>query len=333
MSQRIERTPFVTVSQKAQGLISGEINPLSLMPPKLTSPMTAYEAGRIYGARKDDVYALLGVHVSLFVDAAHKEAEQFPPSGLSLPEKDGGRIEMPVEPFMDIYRKDGISPFFYANMMLRNRLKNIRHEVYPDESKRELFRDVGLVSQAWGDFYDNNVLGTGKRLLVAGMDIRNAWKFTDSAIDNAVNFMTGLSSLVPQVAEIQNFDPKENNTLYGEILENSYYIPHAFASTGLEEFSEKLVAVVHPDQIEPGFHVEQKFPENGERFDPEVFRIGKKGDGKWRLVLNPELMPARNIQALKCPAIINLLGESALAKLWNLNTRAARTFYPLMEAA
>lgn len=328
-----ERSPFVETSRKAAGIKDGSIPVESLLPPTILVDRSQYEAEQIYANRKTDVYALMGVYVALLVDSADRESRSYPPLGLSLPGVDGSRVAFPADALANIYKDNGFSPFSYVNMSLRDQLFRIRNGIFADGKTTKLFQEVKEASEKWGEFYDVYIPPAPFIRDIDGVGIRNTWNFVNPAIINAVNFMTGMASLVPEVIESTGFDPLSNNTTPGEILEESFYIPQAFASTGIEQFSHGLKRIIEIARLDVDGQLKQEFPDDGRYFDPDVFSISRSETGKWRLGLSSDLMPERNPDALKCPALINVLGESAIKKLWRRTVQPAKVLYPKMHAA
>ncbi len=325
-----ERSPFVELTRKAQGIRDGSTPVESLLPPTILVDRSEYEAEQIYASRKTDVYALMGVYVALLVDSVDRELEAYPPLGLSLPGVGGTRVAFPPDALVNIYNEKGYSPFAYVNLSLRDHLFRGRNGIFADGKTAKLFNEVKEASEKWGEFYDAYIPPSPFIKDVNGVGIRNTWTFVNPAIVNAVNFMTGMASLVPEVVKSKEFDTAANNTTLGEILEDSFYIPQAFASTGIEQFSRSLKNIVEISRFEENARVKQDFPSDGRYFDPDVFHISRSEEGKWRLTLPPDLMPERNPDALKCPALVNVLGESAVKKLWRRTVQPAKVLYPLM---
>ncbi len=329
MPPKAERAPFVDVSRKAQGIMDGSIPVESLLPPKNFTPMAEKEAARIYASRKADVYALTGVYVSLLVDSVVKESEAYPPLGLSKLTGEGGRTSVTKEEVMGSEK----SPFSEVNWFLLKNLINARSGILADGKSTQLFKETAQAGEKWSEFYKAHVSAVDLPKAVDGVEIRNTWEFMNPALTNAVNFMTGMASLVPQIINRDGFNCSEHNTSPGDILDSSFYIPQAFASTDLDKFSRALIGVLNASRILPMGRANPVFPENGIFFYPKPFGIESFGDDSYRLSLQPDYMPQRNPQAMKCPALVNILGDSAIKKLWDRTVSTAKIMYPMMQSA
>jgi len=328
MPPRAERAPFIDISRKAQGIMDGSIPVESLLPPKNFTPMAEKEAARIYASHKADVYALTGVYVSLLVDSVVKESEAYPPLGLSKLTGEGGGTNVTKEEVMGSEK----SPFSQVNLFLLKNLINARSGIMADGKTVKRFKEVEKAGEKWSEFYKTYIPLGDLPSAVDGVEIRNTWEFINPALTNAVNFMTGMASLVPQIIARDGFNCSERNTSPGDILNSSFYIPQAFASTDLDKFSRALIGVLNVSRILPMGRANPVFPENGIFFYPKPFGIESFGDDSHRLSLQPDYMPERNPQAMKCPALVNILGDSAIKKLWDRTVKTSRVVYPLMQA-